>query len=368
MHIAMIIDNGRLMQEHAMLKRLCIGMLDRGVRLTRIVPERIDSEAVLASERRLALVPRLRTRLKVLPWVRAGRTAELASAMERALPDAIYAVGADTWALALDLADAIDRPIALDVWSAALAQAAPRKRAAKQIGGYIVPTAPLADLLRQRVDSDLVSHVPMGAAIGSTPQRAFADKQQAVSAAIVGSGRDLPAYRHLLEALRRIVRDVPQLQIVLELRGPHEHDIWREVGRQGLHHAVSPIRDTSLHRPLITQCDTLIMPECLGEASSLLLECMAAGMAIIAREDPMLDVLEHGKSGLLLAGDDAQRWDDPLARCLGDALYARNLGRNAREVAVRSHSSSIHIARLLATIERIVKGESYAFAPLLPSA
>jgi hypothetical protein len=59
MHVAMIIDEERLRQEHTMLNRLAVGLIDQGVRLTRIVPDRLEVEAVWRSEQRIALAEEL---------------------------------------------------------------------------------------------------------------------------------------------------------------------------------------------------------------------------------------------------------------------------------------------------------------------
>lgn len=362
MHVAMIIDRERLMREHTMLRRLAIGLMGRGVRLTRIIPDDIQAESILASEKRIALVPRIEVPMKVLPWMRASRAADLASQMDRALPDVIYAVGQGAWGVAADLAESIECPIAMDIWSAELAEKAPRNRAAENIGCYIAPTAPIAGLLRRRVDPYLVSLVPMGVAIPSGPPSAFSQHPRSVTAAIIGSGRDLAAYRGLLRALKDVLGELPQLQMVIELRGRHEHDIWKEMKQLDLLHVISPIQDASLHRSLITRCDAVIMPESYGQPRSLLLQCMAASMLIIARHDPMLDMLEHDQNAILLDAQDMDRWPSQLRSCLGDIEYAHALGEGARIYAARHHSSHLQISGLLETFQRMVSGENYVFA------
>lgn len=344
-----------------MLKRLVIGLIDQGVRLTRIVPDRLEVESVLATERSLELVPRLQTPMKVLPWLRGRRAEELATAMERSLPDVIYATGRASWPIAIDLADEIERPIALDIWSSEIAANAPRNRSARNIAGYVAATAPLATALRQRVDSELVSLVPIGVAVPSSPPKRSRSADDLISAAIVGSGQDLPAYRTVLAALERIHREINQLQVVLELRGPHEHDIWRLVDRSGMHPFISPIRDAAMHRRLVSQCDVLITPESCGEVNSLLLDCMAVGMTLVACEDSVLDMLEHDITAIMLPRQQPDAWEGRLRRALGNIEVSRHVGAAARSVIARHHRSSQHVARLAETFEKIVSGETYSF-------
>jgi len=360
MHVAMMMDNERLTHEHGMLKRLCIGLIDQGVQITRVVPDRMDEHA-RSTERRLALAPRIEVPMRVLPWMRSTRTRDLADALERNPPDVIFAIGREAWTIALDVADAIDRPVALDVWSAELAKVAPRRRAARNIGGYIVPTSPLAALLRQRVDPDLVGMVPRGVAVGSEGRLIFDDPDNSIAMAVIGSGRDLPAYRSMLAALRNIARQFPQLQVVLELRGPHGHEIWRELNRLELRTCVSVIEDASLHRSLISRCDALLMPEHFGDVNSMLLESMAVGMAIIAREDEYLDMLKHEETALVLQTGEIDEWVTIMQQCLNDATLARRIGRHARDIAIHRFRSSDQVRRLIDTLEKITTGESYPF-------
>ena len=50
MHIALIVDEQRLVHEYASLNRIAIGLIGDGVQVTRIVPEHIASAAVERSE------------------------------------------------------------------------------------------------------------------------------------------------------------------------------------------------------------------------------------------------------------------------------------------------------------------------------
>ena len=349
MHVALMMDHDRLRHEHVMLKRLSIGLLDMGVRLTRIIPDEIDSEAVLDSERRLGLISRLAVPMRVLPWRRTRRTEELAAAMERSLPDVLFAVGHEMWPLALDLANLIERPVALDVSSVEFAEMVPRRRAARNVAGYVAPTAPLAAMLRQRVDADLVSLVPIGVAISSRAVPARSGPSKTV--AVIGACHDMQAYTHILAGLKQISADVPELQIVLELRGQFEHEIWRQMDRSGLHPIVSPIQDASLHRSLITQCDALVLPERSGQVSSLLLECMAVGMKVAAREDPILDMLEDDVTAVLLP-DNHDMWESRLRRALLDEQVGQRISVAARAMGNQRHQSSRHVRRLFETFER----------------
>ena len=127
MHVALIVDEERLVQEHPTLNRLSIGLISEGVQLTRVIPETLAA-SIDESEQRMALAAKLVAPMKVLPWMRGERGGRLAEALERDPPDVLYAVGDAAWAVGRDLASEMDRPLAIDLWSAAQVRRAPRGR------------------------------------------------------------------------------------------------------------------------------------------------------------------------------------------------------------------------------------------------
>jgi glycosyltransferase involved in cell wall biosynthesis len=361
MHIALIVDEERLVHEQYPLNRLSIGLIGEGVRLTRIVPDVLPARVIDEDEQRMALATRLAAPMKVLPWVRRERSEQLVEAMEKGLPDVLYALGADAWALGLDLARRLTRPLVIDIFSPAQIRSAPRGRGASCIAGYVAPTRPMAEALRHRVDPGLVCLVPPGVAAPPEPRAILPDPERSIALAVIGGGRDVPAYRALLGGLNRIVRQRPQTQIILELAGPREHEIWRYARQLELLENVSAITDASQHRALLTRCDMLLMPERYGELRSIMLEAMVFGMPVVAAHDPYLDMLVDGESASIVPAPEPEEWARRLEHLLGDPEAARALGLVARERIASRHRSSDHVARLLETFERIVRGGAFPF-------
>lgn len=361
MHIAMIMDAERLMREHLMLNRLAIGLLNDGVRLTRIVPDVLDDETMGMGEERIALAPRIEVPMKVLPWLRRSRTARLIEAMGRNPPDVVYCIGRGAWMVGLDMARALEKPAALGVWSARLLRRVPRGRAARHVSGYLASTNAIAEVLRGRVDPDLVAVVPMGVAIPARQRDVFTDAEASLGIAVTGSGRDLPAYQAVLGGLKRIINEAPQAHVFLELRGPHAHDIWRIARQLEMLSHVSCIREASQHRPLVTRCDLMLVPERYGEPSSLLLEAMAYGMPIIAGDDPYLDMLVPDETAIVVRDPSAEEWARQIRRLTSDPSAARRLGQAAREIVSREHASTVQSKRLIETLNHIVGGGAYVF-------
>jgi len=361
MHVALIIDEERLVHEHAMLNRLSIGLIGEGVQLTRIVPETAPSSAVDEGEQRVALAAKLQLPMNVLPWMRRDRTNRAAEAFGKNLPDVFCAIGESAWKVGLELSKATRRPIVLDVWSARQIKRVPRRRGANLVAGYIAPTQAMASGLRRRVDPGLVCLAPMGVALPTEPRRILADPENAIALAVVGGARDLPAYRAVLMALSGLVRDLPQIHVFLELCGPAEHEIWRFARQVDLLEHVSAITDAARHRALLTRCDVLVMPERYGELRSLTLEAMGYGIPVAAVEDPFLDMLVNGETALLIHHPDAEEWASRIGALLADAERARLVGLGARNRIAADHRSSDQVMRLLGALERVASGGALPF-------
>ena len=363
MHVALIMDEERLEREHAALNRLTIGLIGEGVQLTRIVPETFLSQAGDEREQRVALAAKLQTQMRVLPWMRRDRVERLAEAMEKGTPDVLYALGERAWDLGMDLAKALRRPLMIDVWRAVHARRAPRGRRASVVACYTATTRPLAEALRQRVDPGLICLVPPGVALPKEPRSILTDPDNAIALAIIGGGRDVATYRGMLGGLARVVRQMPQVQAFLELCGPNEHEIWRTAQRLELLANLSAITDAAQHRSLLTRCDVLIMPEQLGELRSLMLEAMAFGMPVIAREDPFLEKLIDDESAYIIRDGHADEWAEQLSHLLTHPDEARALGLAARQCIADNHRSSDQAASLIEAFQRIMTGGAYPFEP-----
>ena len=327
-------------------------------RLVPLQPDALNDEAGHSS---LGLTARISVPMKVLPWMRNNRAETIAQAVQRAVPDAIYALGHECWQAALDLAKHIERPAALNVWCADLLRQLPQGRAAESVSAYIAPTKPLVNALRELVDPDLVSYVPQGVAVPPEPLRVFADPDRTVTLAVIGSGNDLISYRAALSGLSRIITEGGNVHVFLELRGPQQHEIWRHANRLELLPYISAITDAAQFRSLITQCDMLIMPERIGEVRSLTLEAMGMGLPLVAARDSMLDMLIPDQTALVVDDAEPDAWFANIQKLVTSPDLAREIGLTGRRHVLEHHRSSDQVAALLETLGQIVHGGSIDF-------
>ncbi len=366
MHLAMLIDDERLTHERAMLNRLCLGLIGESVQITWIVPAVDESRQ---QDTTMSPARQIEAPMRVPPWFRTHRATVLADALDKSPPDVLYALGGDTWPLALDIARRLECPLALDLWKPSLLRALPKGRKARSVACYVAASPPLAaDLRRQNIDEDLISICPLGVAppppsdSPDTPShKPLENIEDVLALAIIGSGHNLPAYDALLTGLSRLVREHPQTRIFLELCGPRSHDIWRRAQRLDLLPHISSFSDASQLRPLLTKCDALLMPEATGEIRSLLLEAMMNGLPILATSDPYLDFLIDEETATLIDEPSPERWTRQLRRLTTETDEFRTIARTATEQIAESHRSTRQIHLLRETLERIVSGETYTF-------
>jgi glycosyltransferase involved in cell wall biosynthesis len=360
MHVALIVDHDRWRREHALVGRVAAGLRDRDIQLTAVLPEagRLDA---IDNEPPLDGAASVYTPMQVPPWMRRPRARQLVASLPAGVPDVIHAVGENAWSVALDLAREVDRPVTLEVWSAELIKRIPPGRAASRVAGYIAMTDPIAEAVRHRVDAHLVSVVPIGVEIPAQPRQVLTNRDDSMTLAILGSGRDLVGYRAVLTGLSRLISDLPQIQACLELRGPGEHEIWRHARRLDLLGHISSVVDAAMHRPLLTGCDVLVLPERQGQVRSIVLESLGAGMPAVTADDPYLDILVPDETALIVDHAVPDDWTDKLHSVLTDPSVAPRLASNARRMVAEGHRPEEHADRLAAAFQQVVSGGAHAF-------
>ncbi len=360
MHVALVIDEERLVREHGAINRLTVALLGEGLQITRIVPESLlDVEP--RYERVMSLCRRYGVLFDVLPWMRRSRVTTITEDLENSPIEIVHVIGEKGWTLGLDLGRAFDCPVTIELDQGSQVLRVPRGRGGRNVAAYIAPTLPIAEALRLRVDSDLVSYVPAGVAIAPQPQHIFENAEGSVAIAILGKACELGVYRAMLDALARLSKRYPQLQLFLELPTSRSHEIWRHAQRVGLLPRLSAMGHASDHRQLITRCDLALLPECGGVVRSVLLELLARGIPVVATADPWFDFLIEGETAAIVSGLDVDEWDKRIAALIEHPEMARAHGLKARDWVAANRPSSAQAAALIDTLTQAVSGSALPF-------
>lgn len=369
MRVAIVADDRRLAEEHAVHARLCVGLVDAGLGVVRLVPETFDVQRSDPRERPLTLIPRIAFEPRVVPWLRGWRRGRMLDALERTTPDLVFTTGVDAWDVALDLGAELERPVLVEIASREEARRVTRHRRDAKEGtlcGCIVRSAPLGEAIRSAL-GPIAVHVPSGVAT------AAADRDEGTDGAgrggprnivMLGSGGCARESVACLEGVRQVVTRCtggPGVMICLELQGRQTQDVWRALRRLELLPYVSTVADVSELRDLVLGCDALIVPERRGVTRSVFLDAMACGMPIAALRDDDVDVFIPDVTARIVEEPDAQAWARTINLLLSSDSGTARLVDSARDHALRHHRSSDSIDALEKVLRSVVQDDVLPF-------
>jgi glycosyltransferase involved in cell wall biosynthesis len=135
-------------------------------------------------------------------------------------------------------------------------------------------------------------------------------------------------HRVLLEA----IAEVPDALFLLAGEGPERAPLEAEAERLGVAGRVRFLGRREDVPQLLAACDLFALPSLYEGSSLAVLEAMAAGIPIVSSAiGGTEELIEDGRSGLLVAPGDAKALAAALRRALGDEELRRSLAARARE-------------------------------------
>jgi glycosyltransferase involved in cell wall biosynthesis len=163
----------------------------------------------------------------------------------------------------------------------------------------------------------------------------------------------------LLEALPAVLAQEPRSQAVLALTAYGGRDDWvhERIRRAGLQGRIV-VRGTSHVPSLHAAADVAAVP-CLAEVGTachpnVLLECMAAGLPVVAsRVASIPEVVTHRRNGLLVTPGDATDLAGRLLELVADERLRRRLGEAARSAMETGHGWDA-VAKRMHAVYRLV--------------
>ena len=124
----------------------------------------------------------------------------------------------------------------------------------------------------------------------------------------------------------------------------------RTGGRVSLRGAVPPadVRD------YMQACDALVHPSHAEGVANATMEAMATGLPVISTHvDGQAELIEHGRSGLLISPHDTSALASAILRIARDPAEARRLGDAARQRVQRRFDAERHTRRLAGLLARV---------------
>jgi glycosyltransferase involved in cell wall biosynthesis len=178
---------------------------------------------------------------------------------------------------------------------------------------------------------------------------------------LVGSGKDEKAFRAAVEGIAAVARDQPDLLLFCDALAARRCDIWSLARNLGILHSLSLIEELESRRDLLLYGDILVQPEAHGEQRSILLEAMASGMVVVAGADPMVSVLQDGRTARLVATPTASEWAGVLRDTVLNPDKARTLAGWAREYIKTNRRASDHVRAVMAAYDWLASDDPLAF-------
>jgi hypothetical protein len=366
MQVALLTNSAYLDEELPAFRCLAVGLLDEGVRLVQVVPDKLPVEDAVAFAERVAWSD--------TGWgfLRRRRIAALADALEKAEVDVVHATHPALWPGAIELAEELEAALVVAIASEGDIELAQQMRTDlyEARAGFSAATQPLAEGVRkalavgaagavgESLDWPFVSTVRTGVLLPDEP-REPADAEQPLCATVSG-GDDPDCFDPLFRAIASVIADHPEAQFFLDAESPRAHDLWRRARRLGLLSNVSMVPHRLGHRELELGADVLIHPQPLGRSRGLTLHAMGQAIPVLARADPWLDYLIDDETAWLVDKPDARRWEELLRHLIVAPEQGRSLGLRARQWIRDNHTASKQIASTM-ELYRQVTGEAMKF-------
>ena len=173
-------------------------------------------------------------------------------------------------------------------------------------------------------------------ALGSSPaadgiRRELGIDAEAPLIGTIANFRPQKGHFLLLEAARLVRLRIPSMRLLLVGKGPLEDAVKRRAAEMGLGDAVVFAGFRSDIPRILASIDVFALSSGWEGLSIALLEAMACGLpAVATRAGGVSEVIEDGRSGLLVPLDDPRTMSDAIIRVIEDAPLAAKLGAEAR--------------------------------------
>ena len=329
MNILMIMSSDRLNQEHAMLNRIVVGLVDEGHQIIRVVPS-TENDEISPHEKAVSLTKRISTPMPVSWLLRKTRSEDIAGRLEKIHIDAIVAFGKDAIQVALDLSPILGAPVLKEVISM---HEAKRVRKSSSVWRWLAATPSIERTIARRVGDGRVALVPIAAATSHSVNNSYRASNRCIS--VLDAAAKPKTTRLILESLKSI----QNVHLFIELTGRHQHAIWKHVEQLEMLDRVTCLRDMASLRSLILETDLLLLPSEAMPVRTIVLEAMLHSIPIVATSIDGFDMLIDIETAIITNGS----WEKSIHQGL-DPTIAKQIGNSGRRLVEEQYASSAQIA------------------------
>jgi glycosyltransferase involved in cell wall biosynthesis len=161
---------------------------------------------------------------------------------------------------------------------------------------------------------------------------------------------DVKGHPWLIGAARAITREFPEVRFILVGDGAERKNFKRQVAELGLERNFLFLGRRDDVPRVLGCCDIAVLPSKAEGLPNAVLEYLAAGLPTVAsRVGGNAEIVQDGKTGLLVAPEDSFALAEALLRLLRDPGLAASLGKNGREYV----ASEFSFQRMIANTDQL---------------
>lgn len=221
-----------------------------------------------------------------------------------------------------------------------------------------------ASLLREGVPARLIRVVlngvdlerfcPNGNQLQARRKWGWGDEDLLIGA--IGNLRPEKGHDILLKAVPEVIRQFPRAHFLIVGPGPLQPVLLRQVRTTGLEPYVAILGDCSEIPELLGALDIVVLPSTSESLPNVVLEAMSAGRAVVASAvGGCLELIEHGRTGLLFPPRDAHALAEQILRLLAQPQLRAELGQAARKHAESEFDINHAVKRMESVYDELLE-------------
>jgi glycosyltransferase involved in cell wall biosynthesis len=229
------------------------------------------------------------------------------------------------------------------------------KRVAERVYRSARAVICISEKVRERVIAETSASVTV-IHTGVDVEKFFPEEESANGLNVLSVGNLIAIKGHalLLRAFARVLRDAPESFLEIIGDGPERKRLRQLAAKLGIANRVhfSGRRSRDYVARAMRRCAVFALPSSYEGLGCVYLEAMACAKPVIGcRGQGIEDVIEHGKSGMLVTPENEQELTDAMETILRDKELRQRMGRNALAIILNRLTLS-HQAKRLAEVYR----------------
>jgi glycosyltransferase involved in cell wall biosynthesis len=200
-------------------------------------------------------------------------------------------------------------------------------------------SAARAMLEQEGVASESIAVIPNGVDVQPAPVRTPDRTRRPRTIVTVANLRPEKNHETLIAAAAMLVRDFPDLRFQIVGDGPRRHELEALVRERRLDQHVTFLGHREDVPRLLAEADIFVLPSRSEAFPNGALEAMAAGLPVIASAvGGLVDLIEPGRTGLLIDRANKDELADAIRRLLTSPHEAARLGDLARVTVIERYA------------------------------